>query len=294
MRGKWILGGLALAAAAGTLAESRVRIVRVNFLAGEVEVSQPGTGGVAPWQPALLNAPVVEAEKIRTLAAGEAEVQLECGSALRLAPNSELAFPRLRLKDSGVRDTTVAVGSGTAFFAVRRADSPDFRVDLPGGAVETPEGAASFRIEAPAEGAATVELTAGHARFVAGRRGAFELRTDARLKLPASGAPVFEAEAVPDRWTQWNRDRDQVFQRSLDANQPTPSIDASQSKPSNPVAYSSGANPPGSIPTPSPSAQAIEINPAGVFADLDAGSGMRPIRPAFGGRRDKVPFCANN
>ncbi|HEY7839107.1 MAG TPA: FecR domain-containing protein, partial [Terriglobales bacterium] len=58
----------------------------------------------------------VEGESLRTGDNGEAEVELECGSAVRLAPNSRLTFSHLRRRDDGVTATTVVLERGRVFF----------------------------------------------------------------------------------------------------------------------------------------------------------------------------------
>ncbi|MGH3182442.1 MAG: FecR family protein, partial [Streptosporangiaceae bacterium] len=177
-----------LTAGVWALADSHVRIVRISFLAHRVEVLRlPDTADagapLAPrWSTALLNAPVVENEKIRTGADGQAEIQLECGSALRLAPNSELTVSVLRLRDDGVRATTVALTAGEAYFSVRRADSPDFHLGVGAGTVAAPEGAASLRVTASEDGPATVELLDGHAQVQDGKQ-LIVLRKAAALQL---------------------------------------------------------------------------------------------------------------
>jgi len=232
-----------LAASAALWADSFVRIVSFSFLARQVQVLKPqpassalpgtesGDDPPAPrWSAALLNAPLVENEKIRTGAQGHAEIQLECGSELRLAPDSELALPRLRLRDNGVRATTVRVDAGTMYFTLQRGDVHDFRIELPGGEVETPDGSVSLRLEAPVSADATVEVLDGHAEAVVGQH-RLRLEKMVRLQLQPAGKFAYLPPAASDHWMQWSHARDQAFLRAEMAAQPPPLMDPAASAP---------------------------------------------------------------
>lgn len=286
----WVAIVLLLAATVWALGDSYVRIVRISFLTSRVDVRRPlapggALGPEARWTPALLNAPIVQNEKIRTGSGGEVEIQLECGSALRLAPNSEMSVNALRLRDDGVHATRVAVTGGEAFFSVRRADSADFHLALADGAVATPEGAARLRVTAPADGPATVELLDGHAQVELGKH-VYPLRKSAVLELQPGGMVAWVAAPAPDQWAQWSHRRDQLFERAIAASEPKPVMDASSDQPPPPPA------PPA---TGTKAATALLNNPAGVFAEMDTGSlSSDPFFAGHDGGPMLVPGCANN
>ena len=283
-----VAGAFVLGVAIFAAADSQVRIVRISFLDHLVQVSRPWSGGAEGaassaerWAAAMLNAPVVESEKIRTAAGGEAEVQLECGSALRLAPNSEFDFASLRLHDNGVRRTVVKVESGTAFFAVRRSDSQEFAVELPGGVqVSTPDGAASFRVDADAAGSADVQLTSGRIKLQSGKQ-TETIKKAERLQLLPGGGMRRGPLAPPDQWAQWSHNRDMQFQRAIIASEAKPLMDAATPAPS--AGTLSG------VPAPQPS---IALN-SDVFTDMDNAAGVPD--PAAGAPAARtVPYCARN
>lgn len=272
---------LASAVAVVAWGDSFVRIVRISDLSGSVQVSRPTPGQTAlrRWTPAMLNAPIVEGEDVRTLAGGEAEVQLECGSALRLTPNSEFAFSRLRLRSDGVHWTQVDLASGIAFFSVQKADARQFQVAVSGREIATPDGAAEFRVDAPVDATARIRLLNGHARVKDGT-GWITLSKAATLELPPHGAPVLVANMAPDQWTRWSHGRDQAYQRALMASQPQPAISGAQSTPP-----AVGA----------PAAPQVSLsNPGQVFAEIDAN--VLASDPFFGRKNDphRVPTCHNN
>ncbi|MGH9393531.1 MAG: FecR family protein, partial [Terriglobales bacterium] len=227
----------------------------------------------------LLNAPVVEAEKIRTGGQGEAEIQLECGSALRLTPDSELAVPHLRLRDDGVRSTTLRVDAGTMYFTLQRGDSHDFHVELPGGEIETLDGAASLRLEAPASADATVELLDGRAELVAGKH-RYKLQRLERVQLQPGGKVGYLQPARSDHWMQWSHGRDQAFLRAEMASQPQPFMDAASSAPTQ------AAPPTGTDKVPDAKV---------LFNNLDA-EGLDSLTSTMAGRPSPrtVPSCVNH
>ena len=75
--------------AATVSANSKVRIVRLSEVKGEVQMDrQTGKG----FESAMANLPVVEGSKLKT-GDGVAEVEFEDNSTVRLGLNSEVAFP---------------------------------------------------------------------------------------------------------------------------------------------------------------------------------------------------------
>lgn len=90
---------------------SKVRIVRLSEVTGEVDVyRQTGSG----YEPALLNLPITEGTELRT-GKGFAEVEFEDNSLLHLTPDTIVEFPRLEMSPSGSKITTVEVESGTVY-----------------------------------------------------------------------------------------------------------------------------------------------------------------------------------
>ena len=277
MRGRWIAVVL-LAASVFLLADSRVRIVRISFLRHGVLVRKPTSDGrLGRWSPALLNAPVVEAEQFRTSADGEAEIELECGSALRLTPSSAMTITRLRLRDNGVRRTTVAFTRGEAYFSVRKADATDFHVQFADSVIATPHGSANLRLRLPPRGQPTVELLGGHGDLLLHGRD-YVLRRNVRWALVPGGGLLALAEARPDRFQRWSHTRDQRFERELMAAQPSTGVNAAVSAPPQ--------------PGQSVSDSTMILDPQSGFGILDSGN----PDPLLDSAREvrKVPYCAGN
>ena len=75
---------------------SKIRIVRLSFVEGDVQFQRPGQD----WQDARLNLPIEEGFALRT-ANGYAEVEFEDALALRLGINSTVEFTDMSLQNGG-------------------------------------------------------------------------------------------------------------------------------------------------------------------------------------------------
>src|ERR1035438_6545586 len=93
-------------------AESKARIVRLSEVQGTVQLDRAAGDG---FDKAFINLPVIEGSRLKTGKNGRAEVEFEDGSALRLAPGSEVDFSRLALGDDGQKLSTVKLVSGTVY-----------------------------------------------------------------------------------------------------------------------------------------------------------------------------------
>lgn len=101
-----------LAATLPALADSHVRIVRLSYIEGGVQVSRAGAQSA---EKAMTNMPIAEGMELKTADDGKAEVEFEDGSTLRIVPGSAVQFQKLSLSDSGQKVSEVQVQSGTAY-----------------------------------------------------------------------------------------------------------------------------------------------------------------------------------
>src|SRR5947209_16484753 len=102
----FLLLAIAVGLAGLARAESHVRIVRLSYLNGQVDVDR---GQGAGYEQALPNMPIVQGLKISTAADGVAELEFEDGSTFRITPESEIEVRQLELEDSGATFSTVAL-----------------------------------------------------------------------------------------------------------------------------------------------------------------------------------------
>lgn len=105
-----------------TVGVSKVRIVRLSEVKGEVKVDMNAGHG---FETAMPNLPIVEQMHVQT-GTGVAEVEFEDNSTLRLAPDSEVEFPRLELLSSGAKASTVHVLKGMVYVSLVNTPGNDF------------------------------------------------------------------------------------------------------------------------------------------------------------------------
>src|SRR5437763_14434031 len=105
--------------------DSQARIVRISYVEGDVRLDN-GHG----YESATMNVPLTERDWLQTGSDGWAEVQLEDGSLIRLAPETVIAFTELGRSSSGGTITTVDLDQGEAVFKITKHDDSDFRVTV--------------------------------------------------------------------------------------------------------------------------------------------------------------------
>lgn len=106
-------------------ADSHVRIVRLSYVEGGVQLDRHTGQG---YEKAMVNFPIVQGAKIRTMESGRAEVEFEDGSTIRLAPNSIVEFPQLSLRDSGDKVSSIELSQGTLYVDYASAKNQEFTV----------------------------------------------------------------------------------------------------------------------------------------------------------------------
>jgi hypothetical protein len=117
--------------------DSHVRIVRISQVAGHVGLDR-ATGKV---EATMTNMPIVEKSRLATGSDGYAEVEFEDGSTLRVAPNSQVNFPRLILHSTGAKATTVELAQGMAYVSLEKTKENEFTIKSGGSTITVPPGA---------------------------------------------------------------------------------------------------------------------------------------------------------
>lgn len=107
-----LLVSLFLLIAIPGFADSHARMVRLSDVQGDVQVDRNLGQG---FEKAFLNLPLSQGMRVRTGEQGQAALEFEDGSAIRLAPNTTIDLPQLLLKDSGTKVSTVSLQDGTAY-----------------------------------------------------------------------------------------------------------------------------------------------------------------------------------
>ena len=116
---------LSLALPTLTFADSQIRMVRLSQVDGTVQIDRNSGNG---FEKAIPNMPITQGVRLQTGSNGRAEVEMEDGTTIRLAPDTAMSFPELVLHDSGIRASTAQLTLGTAYFNVLHKKKEEIRV----------------------------------------------------------------------------------------------------------------------------------------------------------------------
>ena len=111
-------------AAAPSSGVSKVRIVRLSEVKGQVQLDRNNGRG---FEPGITNLPIVENSKLKT-GEGVAEVEFEDNSSLRVAPNSLVEFPKLEREATGGTASTVHLLQGMAYVSLVKSNNNQFNL----------------------------------------------------------------------------------------------------------------------------------------------------------------------
>jgi FecR protein len=114
-----------LVAVASAQATSHVRIVRLSYEDGSVQMSR-ATG--QRLERAILNSPIVEGSSVVTGTDGLAEVEFENNSSVRLGQATDVRFRQLLINDAGEMINEVELVRGTMYFDTRVGKNNIYRV----------------------------------------------------------------------------------------------------------------------------------------------------------------------
>ncbi len=104
--------------------DSHVRIVRLSDVRGTVMMDRKTGQGM---EGTIQNMPIVEGVRVQTTA-GDAEVEFEDGSTLRITPNTLIEFPQLVRRESGKTASTVKLIQGTMYVNLMNTKGNEFTV----------------------------------------------------------------------------------------------------------------------------------------------------------------------
>src|SRR5271165_379828 len=119
------LGTLVLLASVAAQASSHVRIVRLSYVDGKVQMERLSGQGL---ERAILNSPIVEGSRILTGIDGLAEVEFENNSVVRIGEATEVRFRQLLMNDAGYKVNEVELLHGTIYIDARSERGDIYRV----------------------------------------------------------------------------------------------------------------------------------------------------------------------
>ncbi|HTC76758.1 MAG TPA: DUF6600 domain-containing protein [Edaphobacter sp.] len=188
------------------------RAARLSFLQGDVTVDHlDNTAG----DPAQINMPLAEGARLTTGEDGQAEVEFEDGSVVRLTPNSSLGLTALSIDPAENFHTQMTVLHGLVY-AELRASSKYFYVVDAGGALVSPVANARIRINLD-QPPATISVFNGtvqieHASTPQADGYKKDVGAGESLTGDVSDSSQYSVSqsVEQDSWDEWNRGRDQA------------------------------------------------------------------------------------
>jgi len=188
------------------------RAARLSFLQGEVTVDHlDNTAG----DPAQINMPLAEGVRLTTGEDGQAEVEFEDGSVVRLTPNSSLGLNVLSVDPAENFHTQLTLLHGLVY-AELRASSKYFYVVDAGGELISPVANTTIRINMD-QPPATVSVFDGTVQVEhPSTPEADGYKKDVRAGESLTGDPSDSSQysvsqnVEQDSWDEWNRARDQA------------------------------------------------------------------------------------
>jgi hypothetical protein len=188
------------------------RAARLSFLQGDVTVDHlDNTAG----DPAQINMPLAEGARVATGEDGQAEVEFEDGSVVRVTPNSALGLSVLNVDAAQNFHTQVTILHGLVY-AKLYASSKYFYVVDAGGEFISPVANTTVRVNLD-QPPATISVFDGtvqveHARTPEADGYKKDVRAGESLTGDAHDSSQYSVSQnlEQDSWDEWNRARDQA------------------------------------------------------------------------------------
>jgi FecR protein len=188
--------------------DSQARIVRLSYVEGQVKIDT-GHG----YESATMNVPVVERTWLQTRSDGWAEVQLEDGSLIRLAPDTVISFTRLGRLSSGATVTTIDLSQGEAEFKIAKRDDGEFDVTVKNKTISL-DKAGSFRLTSTNADPLELVVFKGSVNVHDSESGGdVEVKKNETFEIDPSDPAQYALDkgTEADQLDQWSRQRDNVL-----------------------------------------------------------------------------------
>ena len=187
------------------------RAVRLSYLQGNVTVDHmDNTAG----DPAQINMPLAEGARLSTGEDGQAEVEFEDGSVVRITPNSSLGLSSLSVDAFGNLHTQLTVLGGLVYAELRATTKFTYTVEA-GGEQISPVANATIRINLD-QAPVTISVFDGtvHLEHSSPESGGYKTDVHAGEMLtadPSGSSQYFLLSSIEkDSWDVWNQELDQA------------------------------------------------------------------------------------
>jgi FecR protein len=210
----WIAGAAVLVcgiAAAHAYDMPVQRAARLSYLQGNVTVVRMDNTGSDTAQ---VNMPLAEGLRVMTGEDGQAEVEFEDGSLVRLTPNSSLNLDHLSADTGGNFQTQLSLAHGLVYAELRAASKYSYQINVD-GAVVSPVENATIRINLD-EPPTVIAVLTGKAHIERASQDSGGYRTDVHGGESLTSDPFdtsryfLSQQITQDSWDNWNEERDQA------------------------------------------------------------------------------------
>ncbi len=179
--------------------DSHVRIVRLSEVRGTVMMDRKTGQGM---EGSIQNMPIVEGVRVQTTA-GDAEIEFEDGSTLRITPNTLIEFPQLVRRESGATASTVKLVQGTMYVSLANTKGNEFTVVTREVIVVTPSTHLRVEMAGPKMTlgvfVGSAEVLVGSASTVVGKKETLTLGGDVTQ-------PEVAKNVAPGPFDEWDKE----------------------------------------------------------------------------------------
>jgi hypothetical protein len=182
-------------------ADQQHGVARIRLAQGDVNVKRGDNGELTG---AIVNAPVLSRDHLETNSGSRAEVELDAGLVVRLAPDTDVAFANLAYQHAQLQ-----LGIGTLIVRVVRDGPAEVEIDTPSVAFR-PLSQGDYRIAVFDNGTSQVTVRTGRLEM-SGPRGSQIVNAGQSLLVRGdSSDPEFQAAPMPprDQFDDWSASRD--------------------------------------------------------------------------------------
>jgi hypothetical protein len=176
-------------------------VARIRLAQGDVNVKRGDNGELTG---AVVNAPLLSRDHLETNSGSRAEVELDAGLVVRLAPDTDIAFANLAYQRSQLQ-----LGIGTLIVHVVRDGPSQVEIDTPSVAFR-PLSQGDYRISVFDNGTSQVTVRAGRLEMSGPRGSQIVNAGQALLVRGDSSDPEFQATSMAprDQFDDWSASRD--------------------------------------------------------------------------------------
>lgn len=182
------------------------RAVRLSFVQGDVTADRADNIGAVALP---MNSPLPEGTRLITGSDGQAEVEFEDGSVVRLTPNSELSLDKLGLEGQNYK-TAMTVKSGLAYAELRATEQYGYVLTADEVTMRPVENS-TVRVNMDA-GAPVFAVMDGRIRVAREPDYKTEISGHETLSVDTADASryMLTKQVTDDSWDRWNEERDQA------------------------------------------------------------------------------------